>query len=108
MGNVSVEKVWEIRSRLEKANSPWAKKTLQSLCSKCPTSLKLELECIRRGRNLTIREVMNMEICVAMQCMKGKNFVEGVRALIVEKDNLPVWVPSELEQVTRNQIFAFF
>ena len=43
-----------------------------------------------------------------MQCMRGNDFREGIRAVLVDKDNSPKWNPSRLEDVSAEQINAYF
>lgn len=59
--------VEEIFSKLRNNNSSWASDTLNTLSKKSPTSLKLELECIKRGSKLNIQQVRDMDYNVAMQ-----------------------------------------
>lgn len=57
----------EIVNNLSNENSAFAKQTLKTLASKSPTSLKLELECIKRGKSMNIQQVKEMDYNVAMQ-----------------------------------------
>lgn len=41
-------------------------------------------------------------------CMRGNDFTEGVRALLVDRDNKPVWSPGSLEQVTPEEVEGYF
>jgi hypothetical protein len=49
-----------------------------------------------------------MELGMAQQCFEQGDFVEGVRALIIDKDNAPRWNPSHLDDVTSASVEAFF
>ena len=51
----------------------------------------------RRAENLGLADVLRMELIVALQCCEHPDLVEGVRALLVDKDNAPRWSPHSLE-----------
>jgi hypothetical protein len=49
-----------------------------------------------------------MELGMAAQSFEQGDFLEGVRAVLIDKDNSPAWQPSRIEQVTEAMIEAFF
>lgn len=100
--------VEEIISGLEKDNSEWARKHLEILSRMSPTSLKLTFEQLRRGKSMTLPECLKMEYRLACRTLDRKEFGEGVRALLIEKDNKPRWNPAKLEEVKDADIQAYF
>ncbi len=64
-----------------------------------PTSARLVDELLRRARHLSLREVFQLELDVAVGCCAHHDFREGVRALLVDKDRKPRWKPARLEEV---------
>jgi enoyl-CoA hydratase/carnithine racemase len=64
-----------------------------------PTSARLIDEVLRRARHLSLREVFQLELDVAIGCCAHHDFREGVRALLVDKDRKPRWKPARLEDV---------
>lgn len=86
----------------------WATKTLESLNKSSPTSLKLTFEQLRRGVNLDLRGCLIMEYRLANACMRSNDFREGVRALLVDKDNSPQWNPATVDEVSDEAIAAMF
>lgn len=100
--------VEEIIKGLERDNSDWARKHLEILARMSPTSLKLTFEQLKRGKSMTLPECLKMEFRMACRVLQNKEFYEGVRAVLVDKDNKPNWNPSKLEDVTEAQIAAFF
>jgi enoyl-CoA hydratase len=81
-------------ARLEAAGDAWSLRQLGVLRSKSPTACKLTLAALRRGADLSFREVMIQDLRVSMRCLdEGSDFYEGVRAVIVDKDNAPRWAP---------------
>ena len=102
-------RVDEICHTLELDESDWAQKQFKLLMSKSPTSLKLTFAQLRRGEVLeNFRDVMRMEYRMVNRVMEGHDFFEGVRALLVEKDNMPVWQPNSLDRVSDATIDHYF
>jgi enoyl-CoA hydratase/carnithine racemase len=101
-----------IMASLESEKRPefrdWAAKTLDALAKKSPTMLAVTLEQLRRGATLSLADCFRMELNLIHACFAQGDFLEGVRALIVEKDNQPRWRPERLAQVTPSSIAAFF
>ncbi|CAM9186905.1 unnamed protein product, partial [Ectocarpus fasciculatus] len=89
----------------------WAQKTLQVWCmsSACPTSLVITLGMLHHGKRLSsVAECLQMEYRMVTRCMEAGNFYEGVRALLVDKDNAPVWDPKTLEEVLPHSTDNYF
>ncbi len=86
----------------------WAAKTLEALAKRSPTMLAVTLEQLRRGATLSLAECFRMELNLIHGCFEQGDFVEGIRALIVEKDNQPHWRPPRLAEVSRPAVDAFF
>eukprot|EP00163_Fabomonas_tropica_P029760 TRINITY_DN6508_c0_g1_i11.p1 TRINITY_DN6508_c0_g1~~TRINITY_DN6508_c0_g1_i11.p1 ORF type:complete len:135 (+),score=29.62 TRINITY_DN6508_c0_g1_i11:381-785(+) len=73
-----------------------------------PTSLKVTLEQMNRGRTLSIGDCFKMEFRMAQHFMNGKDFFEGVRALLIDKDNKPQWSPASVEEVSEAEVKSYF
>ena len=86
----------------------WAAKTLETLSKRSPTMLEVTLEQLRRGATLSLAECFRMELNLIHGCFEQGDFIEGIRALLVEKDNRPRWRPGRLEEVERPAVEAFF
>jgi enoyl-CoA hydratase len=100
--------VEEIFASLEGETSLFAAETLKSLRTKSPTSLKVTHRQIREGKHLGFEDCMRLEFRLTNRFMRGRDFYEGVRAVILEKDNAPKWQPGSLEAVTPAEIDAYF
>ena len=101
--------VEEILEALDAEGSDFAAETAKTIRSKSPTSLKLTLAQLRRGRDMDFDDVMRMEFRLSQGCMrKGSDFYEGIRAVLVDKDHAPKWSPARLEDVDAAMIERFF
>lgn len=86
----------------------WAAETLKVIDSRSPLAVCVTLEMLRRGRELPLAECFAMELHLDRQWFDQGDIVEGVRALIVDKDKNPRWNPPTLEEVTPQRIAGFF
>jgi enoyl-CoA hydratase len=94
-----------------KAGGPDA--TFASNCAatirkKSPTSLKLALAQVRAGKDMSFDECMLTEFRIVSRIIHGREFYEGVRAVIVDKDNAPNWQPAALADVTKAEVERYF
>lgn len=105
------ESVEDIVANLKGVDSTdFTNKALESMSKDSPTSMKLTLEGLKRGAKCkTIGEDLQMEYRMAKACVRpGSDFYEGIRALLVDKDQSPKWNPSTIENVTDGMIEEFF
>ncbi|ACG78090.1 enoyl-CoA hydratase/isomerase family protein [Phenylobacterium zucineum HLK1] len=106
----SGDSVEAIVAALEGAGTEWAAEQLKILRTKSPQTMKVAFRQLRLGaRCATFAENMAMEYRIGARVVQKHDFIEGVRAVIVEKDNAPRWNPASLEGVTEamlDEIFA--
>jgi enoyl-CoA hydratase/carnithine racemase len=107
--HASVEAIVEsLDSEQRPEFAEWARKTGQALQRRSPTMLKVTLEQLRRGANMTLAECFEMEYAMVQAAFAQGDFIEGIRALIIEKDNQPRWNPAALQEVGRPAVERFF
>ncbi|KAM7477927.1 hypothetical protein LguiA_026140 [Lonicera macranthoides] len=111
----SRETVEEILSSLEGVISTKAEKwildAINSMKTSSPTSLKLFLRSIRDGRAQKLDQCLIREFNILCQMMRrtiSEDFFEGCRAMLIDKDKNPHWVPSKLELVNEDMVHNFF
>ena len=109
--------VVDIINALQRANNDWATQTLHCLRQRSPLMLHVTLEQIRRGRLLSMADDLRMERNIVHHCFhtehlgrsgKTSETVEGIRALVVDKDHAPQWNPARIEDVTSEMVGPFF
>jgi enoyl-CoA hydratase/carnithine racemase len=86
----------------------WAATTAKLMRTRSPTMLCVALRQLERGRDMTLADCFRMELGMVRHCLRQPDFSEGVRAVIVDKDNAPRWTPSRLEDVDTASVEAFF
>ena len=98
-----------VLAALDEDGSPWAKAQLETLAGKSPQACKVSLRLLYDGGLMQgFADEMRQEYAVASRVVQRHDFVEGVRALLVDKDNRPVWHPPTPEGVTQHVIDRIF
>uniref|UniRef100_A0A671L4Z7 3-hydroxyisobutyryl-CoA hydrolase n=1 Tax=Sinocyclocheilus anshuiensis TaxID=1608454 RepID=A0A671L4Z7_9TELE len=100
--------VEEIMENLKKDGSAFALKQTETLAKMSPTSLKLTFRQIQEGARMSLQEVLVMEYRLSQACMRGHDFYEGVRAVLIDKHQSPKWKPSTLSGVSEQAIEECF
>ena len=99
----------DILASLEADDSDWAAKELATLRTKSPQTCKVALRQLAESAQLTdFADNMRMEYRIASRVLVRPDFAEGVRAVIVDKDNAPKWDPATPEGVTDDLLDAIF
>ncbi len=103
------DRVEDMLAALEKDSATWAGEQLAEIEKKSPRSCKVALRELALGRKLTdFAENMRMEYRIVSRLLEKPDFMEGVRAFIIEKDNSPRWKPPRFDDVTDAEIDAIF
>jgi len=98
-----------IFAALEEDESEWAKTQLDTLRTKSPLSCKVSLRLMAEGANRTsFTDEMRAEYALAGRVVRTHDFREGVRALLIDKDNSPEWEPATPEEVTDEMLSILF
>ena len=103
------DSVEAIVAALAAADTAWAREQLKVLATKSPQTLKVAFRQFKLGGQAkTFAENMAMEYRIGARVVRRHDFLEGVRAVIVEKDSAPRWSPPTLESVSDNLLDAIF
>jgi enoyl-CoA hydratase len=92
----------------KEADAAFALATAAAIRTKCPTSLKIALAQMRRGGALDFDECMRTEFRIVSRVVHGHDFYEGVRAVIIDKDQGPRWQAPSLPAVTPQDVARYF
>ncbi len=99
----------DIIASLEADDGEWAAKELASLHTKSPQTCKVALRQLAESLALSrFEDNMGLEYRIASRVLVRPDFAEGVRAVIVDKDNAPQWDPATPEGVTADLIESIF
>ena len=86
----------------------WAEAVIDDLNQRSPTALKVSLRHVRECRGKTLRETLITDYRLGCQFLEGKDFYEGVRAVLIDKDNRPRWQPPSLAEIDDATVAAYF
>jgi enoyl-CoA hydratase/carnithine racemase len=94
---------------LEVEGTDWAAEQAAVLRRMSPTSLFVTLELLRRGAGMALDGCLAMELALTRAVVqRHPDFREGVRAVLVDKDNAPSWSPPRIEDVDPGAIRVMF
>ncbi|XP_023023909.2 3-hydroxyisobutyryl-CoA hydrolase isoform X1 [Leptinotarsa decemlineata] len=97
-----------IVSNLKKDGSSWAEETLKILDKMSPTSLKVTLRQLEEGSKINLDDCLDLEYTICVNFVKNKDFAEGVRALLIDKDQNPKWDPPAITKVSDDFVNSHF
>ena len=103
----SVEEIAAALSQHQQDDA-WVQRGAKALQAGSPTSAKVIFETYQRARHMSLEEVFAMELGLAIQFCRHPDFREGVRALLIDKDNTPRWSPSTLAEVSDTYVEEHF
>lgn len=96
-----------IVAKLEASDGEWEKSTAKLVRRNCPLSVACAAEIVKRSRNAaTIEEVLALEYRFTWRSMETGDFLEGIRAQIIDKDRSPNWNPARLEAIDKPAVEA--
>ena len=110
----SLLRVKHMVDALEKAKDDrWAQKTAIALRKRSPLMLHVTLEQIRRARQMTLADDLRMERDMVHHCFYDRpgtasEVMEGIRALVIDKDYTPKWNPARIEDVKPGMADEYF
>jgi enoyl-CoA hydratase/carnithine racemase len=86
----------------------WFDRGIATMDKGCPTSVGIVLEQVRRAALLNLADSFRLEMTVATHCARNPEFAEGVRALLIDKDNAPRWRYRALDDLPAGYVAAHF
>lgn len=105
------EIVTSLASETDRTIQQWSEEVLAALRTRSPIAMATTLHMLRRAKDLSLADCFRMEYHLGTQWFAKGDFMEGVRALIIDKDKKPQWQPAtieELDQAKLDELFADF
>jgi enoyl-CoA hydratase len=90
------------------AEAVWAAETHAELLKKSPTSLKVTLRQLTVGRDYDLDQALMLEYRLTQHVMAGHDFYEGIRAVLIDRDQNPRWQPATLSEVDAAMVASYF
>ena len=104
----AAEGVEEVLARLDAEATEWAEKAAATIRTKSPTSTKIAFRQVREGARSEFEECMRIEYRMVNRIFTGEDFFEGIRAVVIDKDQTPRWNPATLSEVSDETVDAYF
>jgi len=104
----SANTIEEILSALEQHKQDICQQAAITMLKKSPTSLKVSLKAFQQGLSYSFDACMKQEYKLVSHFLKNHDFIEGIRAAIIDKDQMPIWYPATLSLVSANQVEHYF
>ena len=98
----------QLRSVTVGDSHEWALKTADLMDTRSPLGMAVTLELLRRGRHLSLEDCFRMELHLDQQWFEHGDLMEGVRALLIDKDKQPRWNPATVAGLIPQRIEQFF
>lgn len=98
----------DILQALANSQDVFAQQTIAILEQKSPTSLKVSLRAMQEDEQKSFDEVMQQSYRLAVHFLEHHDFIEGIRAQLIDKDKHPQWQPAKLSEVTPQMVEAYF
>jgi enoyl-CoA hydratase len=105
----SADSADDIVARLAEHGDPDAKAAAAELERRSPLSIAVSLEALRRAATFAaVDDQYEQELTLAVRLASGAEFIEGVRAQLVDRDRSPRWSHASLAEVSRAEVLSYF
>lgn len=99
--------VEKLKAKAAEGNA-FAADCVKTILTRSPTTLKVAFKELNTCRPLALNDCLVIENRISHHMLEGNDFYEGVRAVLVDKDNTPVWQPATLEEITPDMVESYF
>lgn len=93
---------------LKAHKNPQAQETGALMATRSPHSIAITLEAFRRAESMTVRQVLDQDKVLGAAFIRHPDFLEGVRAQVIDKDRNPTWAAASVAEVSRADVLAAF
>lgn len=100
--------VQSIVTSLRNDTGAFAQATLSTMNKRSPLMMCVTLSQLRRAAGQRVAECLRMERTMVRRSFEQGEVIEGIRSVVIDKDNAPKWSPSSLEEVTEEMVARYF
>lgn len=100
--------VEDILQSCQKSPLEVCQQAAESMLKKSPTSLKVTLRALHNGMHMDFDNCMRQEYRLVNRFLVEHDFLEGIRAVIIDKDQKPIWKPAELSAISPELVETYF
>lgn len=104
----SEKTIEDILANLQQSSHSCLQEAKKMLMKNSPISLKVTLRALQQGKNLDFDACMEQEYKLSGHFLKSHDFREGIRAILIDKDQKPNWIPNSIKEVSDQVIDQYF
>jgi enoyl-CoA hydratase len=105
----TADRIETVLDNLDRDGSDWAKELATTIRTRSPTSLKVTLRHLYKSlQDKNFDDVLERDYSLVRQFLKGRDFYEGIRAAVIDRDRKPAWQPATLDAVGDEAVAAYF
>ncbi|MCC5879437.1 MAG: enoyl-CoA hydratase/isomerase family protein [Idiomarina sp.] len=93
---------------LDAGDDKWLKRAQQGLANGCPMTAHIVWNQLQHGSRLSLADCFKLELTLSVNCAIKGDFAEGIRALLIDKDNQPKWSHASVADVPAEAIDEMF
>ncbi len=97
-----------VLDNLESSKFPKAYEWLKATDTKSPTSMQVIFTLLHKGQRYGVKKCLAMEFRLSQRFVRDYDFFEGIRSVLVDKDNKPQWQPARLQDVKITHMKEYF
>jgi len=94
--------------RTTESDDKWIQRAQKAISHGSPLAIHMIYKQLQRSLHMSLKEVFESELALSVQCCRHREFPEGVRALLVDKDGKPNWTFSSVNEVDQAVVEALF
>ena len=102
------EIIASLASETNDSIKPWCEELIATLRTRSPIAMATTLTMLRRAKDLSLADCFRLEYHLGTQWFTKGDFMEGVRALIIDKDKNPQWQPATIEALEQGKLDDLF
>lgn len=89
-------------------HSEWWHNCMDNLRGGCPVSAWLVWAQLKKAQQMSLKDTFRMELAMATRCTRRPDLREGIRARLIEKDNMPQWSFKTVAEVPESVVEEHF
>ncbi|WP_339935890.1 enoyl-CoA hydratase/isomerase family protein [Undibacterium luofuense] len=100
--------VSEIYLKLKSGEDSFAQSVTDAMSKRSPLMMCVTLEQLKRSVMMNVADCLRMERTMVRHCFERTEVIEGIRALVIDKDNQPRWQHQTVDDVSEAEVESFF
>lgn len=100
--------IHDVLDKLYAAKHPKAYEWVRNLANKSPLSMAVAFTLLKRNKGKSLKRCLPIEFRLSQRFVEHYDFFEGIRALLIDKDNAPKWQPGHIGQVKLSDVRRYF